>query len=92
MAASGVPCRYGDIDWNEVWKAKQERYNTARIAGDTSHDWDRKENADRYAAQSAGEFEKRIRMTLDGLSLSRTTRVLDIGAGPEPLLSRSRCR
>ncbi|MGA7797031.1 MAG: class I SAM-dependent methyltransferase [Methanoregula sp.] len=85
MAASGVPCRYGDIDWNEVWKAKQERYNTARIAGDTSHDWDRKENADRYAAQSAGEFEKRIRMTLDGLSLSRTTRVLDIGAGPGTL-------
>ena len=54
-------------------------------AGDTSHDWDRKENADRYAAQSAGEFEKRIRMTLDGLSLSRTTRVLDIGAGPGTL-------
>ena len=67
----------GDIDWNEVWKAREDRYDAARIAGDTSHDWDKKENADRYAAQSAGEFEKRIRMTLDGLSVNRT----DKGAG-----------
>ena len=92
MAASGVPCRYGDIDWNEVWKAKQERYDTARIAGDTSHDWDRKENADRYAAQSAGEFEKRIRMTLDGLSLAVRHGCWTSVPGREPLLSRSRCR
>ena len=76
-----------DVDWNEVWKARQDRYDSTRIAKDTSHDWDKKENADRYAAQSAGEFEKRIRMTLDGLSVSRTTKVLDIGAGPGRLRS-----
>jgi SAM-dependent methyltransferase len=85
MAGPVIHAEYDDIDWNEIWKARQDRYDAARIAGDTSHDWDRKENADRYAAQSAGEFEKRIRMTLDGLSLSRTTRVLDIGAGPGTL-------
>jgi SAM-dependent methyltransferase len=74
-----------DIDWNEAWKARQDRYDSARIAGDTSHDWDRKENADRYAASSEGEYKKRIRITLDGLSVSRTTRVLDIGSGPGTL-------
>jgi SAM-dependent methyltransferase len=85
MTSPVPPGAYTNIDWNEVWKARQERYDAARITGDTSHDWDRKKNADRYAAQSGGEFEKRIRMTLNGLSLSRTTRVLDIGAGPGTL-------
>ena len=53
MAGPVIHTEYGDIDWNEVWKARQDRNDAARIAGDTSHDWDRKENADRYAAQSA---------------------------------------
>ena len=75
----------GDIDWNEVWKARQDRYDAAQIAGDTSHDWDKKENADRYAANSTGEYDRRIRMTLDDLSVNRTTRVLDIGSGPGTL-------
>ncbi|HVP95756.1 class I SAM-dependent methyltransferase [Methanoregula sp.] len=84
--AGSVPCgNFGDIDWNEVWKARQDRSDAARIAGDTSHDWDRKENAERYAAQSRGEFEKRIQMTLDDLADGPSTRVLDIGAGPGTL-------
>jgi SAM-dependent methyltransferase len=85
MNAPVPPGAYGVIDWNEVWKARQERYDASRITGDTSHDWDRKENAERYAVQSAGEFEKRIRMTLDGLTVNPSTRVLDIGAGPGTL-------
>ena len=85
MTAPVPPGAYGDSDWNEIWKARQERYDASRIAGDTSHDWDRKENAERYAAQSAGEFEKRIRMTLDDLTVDPSTRVLDIGAGPGTL-------
>ena len=85
MTAPVPPGAYGNIDWNEIWKARQERYDASRIAGDTSHDWDRKENAERYAAQSAGEFEKRIRMTLDDLTVNPSTRVLDIGAGPGTL-------
>ena len=76
---------YGDINWNEVWKVRQDRHESVRIALDTSHDWDKKENAARYAAQSAGEFEKRIRMTLDDLAVDHSTRVLDIGAGPGTL-------
>jgi len=85
MTAPVPPGAYGNIDWNEIWKARQERYDASRIAGDTSHDWDRKENAERYSAQSAGEFEKRIRMTLDDLTVNPSTRVLDIGAGPGTL-------
>lgn len=85
MTAPVPPAEYGDTDWNEVWKARQDRADSSRIAGDTSHDWDRKENAERYAAQSAGEFEKRIRMTLGDLAVNPSTRVLDIGAGPGTL-------
>ena len=73
------------MDWNEVWKARQDRYDAARIAGDTSHDWDKKENAERYAAQSTGEFDKRVRMTIDDLAPAPSMRVLDIGAGPGTL-------
>jgi SAM-dependent methyltransferase len=85
MAEPALSCKYGDIDWNEVWKARQDQHETARIALDTSHDWDKKENATRYAAQSVGEFETRIRMTLDDLVVNSSTRVLDIGAGPGTL-------
>ncbi len=85
MPGPVFPRDCSDVDWNEVWKARQVWHDAARIKGDTSHDWDKKENADRYAAGSDGEFQKRIRMTLDGLSVSQTTRVLDIGAGPGTL-------
>jgi len=85
MTGPALPCNYGDIDWNEVWKAKQDRYEGARIPGDSSHDWNKKENAERYASQSEGEFEKRIRLTLAGLSVNRSTRILDIGSGPGTL-------
>jgi SAM-dependent methyltransferase len=85
MAEPVHPTEYEDIDWNEIWRARQDRYDAARITGDTSHDWDKRENADRYAAQSAGEFKKRIRMTLDDLEVGPSTRVLDIGAGPGTL-------
>ncbi|MFZ0004805.1 MAG: methyltransferase domain-containing protein [Methanoregula sp.] len=85
MAGSIIPIACSDVDWNEVWKAQQARHDATRIREDTSHDWDKKENADRYAAGSDGEFQKRIRITLEGLSVNRTTRVLDIGAGPGTL-------
>ncbi len=85
MAGAVIPTECGDVDWNEIWKRQQARHDAARIREDTSHNWDKKENADRYAAGSDGEFRKRIRMTLDGLSVSSTTRVLDIGAGPGTL-------
>jgi len=85
MVTADYPGDCSTIDWNEVWKSRQDRYDAAHIPGDTSHDWNRKENADRYAANSLGEYERRIRVTLDGLLVSRTTRVLDIGAGPGTL-------
>ncbi len=74
-----------DTDWNEIWKERQERHESTKIADDPSHNWNDRKNADRYAAHSAGEYDRRIRMTLDGLSVCSTTRVLDIGAGPGTL-------
>jgi len=86
MTSPDISTDYGDIDWNEVWKARQDRFDSTTIPGDTSHDWHKKENAERYASQSeGGEFEKRIKMTLAGFNVNSSTRVLDIGAGPGTL-------
>ncbi|MDD1686208.1 class I SAM-dependent methyltransferase [Methanoregula sp.] len=88
-----VPGR-ADPDWNEIWKLRQKRHDSVRIPDDPSHDWNRKENAERYDANSRREYDSRIRITLDGLDLTRESRVLDIGAGPGtlaiPLASRVR--
>ncbi|MDD1694991.1 MAG: class I SAM-dependent methyltransferase [Methanoregula sp.] len=83
-----------DPDWNEVWKNRQKYHELSKAADDPSHNWDKKENAERYDANSRGEYDPRIRMTIDGLDVSRDSRVLDIGAGPGtlaiPLASRVR--
>jgi SAM-dependent methyltransferase len=75
----------GNPDWNEVWKERQRLHESIRIPNDPSHDWSRKENAERYDANSRAEYDARIRITLDGLKVDRTSRVLDIGAGPGTL-------
>jgi len=79
-------------DWNEIWKCRQALHETSRITEDRTHNWDRRENAERYDANSRSEYDARIRMTLDGLTVTRDSRVLDIGAGPGtlaiPLASR----
>jgi SAM-dependent methyltransferase len=72
-------------DWNEVWKERQRLHESVRIPDDPSHDWNRKENAERYDANSRAEYDARIRLTLEGLVVDRTSRVLDIGAGPGTL-------
>ncbi|MDD1690089.1 MAG: class I SAM-dependent methyltransferase [Methanoregula sp.] len=81
-------------DWNEVWKFRQKQHELSKASDDPSHDWNRKENAERYDANSRREYDDRIRLTIDGLDISRDSRVLDIGAGPGtlavPLASRVR--
>lgn len=84
MSGSPLPA-YGDIDWNEVWKARQQRHAASSKSEDTTHNWDRKKNAERYNAGSKGEFDPRVKMTLAGLAISRQSRVLDIGSGPGTL-------
>jgi SAM-dependent methyltransferase len=76
---------YGDIDWNEVWKARQERHESSKHFDDPSHNWDREENAKRYDTSSRSDYDSRVKTTLAGLPLNRSLRVLDIGAGPGTL-------
>jgi SAM-dependent methyltransferase len=81
MSPAPAPA-YGDIDWNEVWKARQERHESSKHFDDPSHNWDRRENAERYSAGSTGGYDARVRMTIAGLDITPQSRVLDIGAGP----------
>jgi SAM-dependent methyltransferase len=52
---------------------------------DPTHDWDKKENAQRYNENSKNEYDARVMMTIKGLRITRKSRVLDIGAGPGTL-------
>ena len=84
MPRNGSP-EYGEIDWNSVWKARQLRHEAAKKFEDPTHNWDRKENAERYNDSSKGEFDARVMMTIAGLKINRRSRVLDIGSGPGTL-------
>ena len=84
MSPAPAPA-YGDVDWNEVWKARQERHESSKHFDDPSHNWDRRENAERYRTGSKGEYDPRVRMTVAGLDITFRSRVLDIGAGPGTL-------
>jgi SAM-dependent methyltransferase len=74
-----------DPDWNEIWKARQSRHESSRILDDPSHNWDKKENAERYEENSREAHDPRIQLILNGLTFDHRTRVLDIGAGPGTL-------
>jgi SAM-dependent methyltransferase len=82
---TGSRAKFGELDWNRVWKALQDRHVASEKFHDPTHNWDKKANAKRYSEGSKGEFDARIRMTIDGLPLTKETRVLDIGAGPGTL-------
>ena len=71
-----------DPDWNEIWKERQRRQESTKLAGDPSHNWDKKENAERYDANARSKYDDRVQRTIASLPLSRDARVLDIGAGP----------
>jgi len=79
------PDTLADVEWNEVWKARMRRHETTKSFDDPSHNWNRRENAERYYRSSQGEYDKRVKLTLDGLGLHRDMRVLDIGSGPGTL-------
>ena len=82
---AGSRAKYGELDWNEVWKARQKRHASSEKFSDPTHNWDKKANAKRYSEGSKGEFDARIQMTIAGLPLTKKTRILDIGAGPGTL-------
>jgi ubiquinone/menaquinone biosynthesis C-methylase UbiE len=74
-----------DADWNEIWKARQLRHESSKHFDDPSHNWNRKENAERYDTNSRSRYDERVNVTIRGLDIDRTSRVLDIGAGPGTL-------
>jgi SAM-dependent methyltransferase len=72
-------------DWNEVWKARQSLHELSKHFDDPSHNWNKRENAERYDSTSRSEYDDRVKITIAGLDIPKNSRVLDIGAGPGTL-------
>ena len=81
-----------DPDWNEIWKARQSLHESSKHFDDPSHNWNRRENAERYDSTSRCKYDDRVMTTINGLDINENSHVLDIGAGPGtlaiPLASR----
>jgi len=74
-----------DLDWNEIWKERQKRHDSSKLFNDPSHNWNKRENAERYDTSSRSEYDDRVKITIAGLDITKNSRVLDIGAGPGTL-------
>jgi SAM-dependent methyltransferase len=74
-----------DPDWNAIWKLRQELHESSKVADDPSHDWNKKENAERYDKNAKSKYDDRVRTTIEALDITQYSRVLDIGAGPGTL-------
>jgi ubiquinone/menaquinone biosynthesis C-methylase UbiE len=74
-----------DPDWNEIWKARQHLHESSRHSDDPSHNWNKRENAERYDSTSRIGYDDRVVTSINGLDISREYRILDIGSGPGTL-------
>jgi len=72
-------------DWNDIWKARQSLHESSKHFNDPSHNWNRRDNAERYDSTSRSEYDDRVMTTVRGLDINKNSRVLDIGAGPGTL-------
>lgn len=79
------PAPLCDPDWNEIWKQRQALQESSKGPGDPTHNWNKKENAERYDANARSEYDDRVRRTIASLPITPDARVLDIGAGPGTL-------
>ncbi len=79
------PAPVCDPDWNGIWKERQRLHESAKLPGDSSHNWNRKENAERYDTNARSEYDDRVQRTIAALPVAKDDRVLDIGAGPGTL-------
>jgi SAM-dependent methyltransferase len=79
------PAPFCDPDWNEIWKQRQALQESSKGPGDPTHNWNKKENAERYDASARSEYDDRVRRTIASLPISPDAQVLDIGAGPGTL-------
>ena len=73
-----------NIDWNEVWMQKMEAQKRASLNTDCESIWQKKESARRFW-EMARKQKDRIEKTMQGMTLTPDSRVLDIGAGPGTL-------
>ena len=86
---SAIPVHLLDeIDWNEIWKAQQQRHEFSKHFNDPTHNWSQRENAERYDSSSHTLYDARVKTTIAGLLLTKKMTVLDIGAGPVHLRFR----
>ncbi|NMB78699.1 MAG: class I SAM-dependent methyltransferase [Methanomicrobiales archaeon] len=76
------PAPVYETDWTEIWKYRQGLQESTRTHSDSSHNWDKKENAERYDRNASGRYDDRVKRTIEALPLTPHSRVLDIGAGP----------
>ncbi len=76
---------WNDVDWNEIWKERQKLHELSKHSDDQSHNWNKRENAERYDSSSRSECDDRVQITIAGLDITKKSRVLDIGAGPGTL-------
>jgi SAM-dependent methyltransferase len=74
-----------DPDWGEIWKQRQRLQESEKLHEDKSHDWSKKENAERYDANARSDYDERVKATIASLGTGKDMRVLDIGAGPGTL-------
>jgi SAM-dependent methyltransferase len=72
-------------DWNEIWKKRQNLHELSKVSDDPTHNWNNRENAERYDLNSHNEYDDRVKITLAGLDIGKNSRVLDIGSGPGTL-------
>jgi len=84
MCPAPAPSR-DDVNWNEIWKARQRLHESSKHYDDPSHNWNKRENAERYDSTSRSEYDDRVKITIAGLHITKNSRVLDIGAGPGTL-------
>lgn len=73
------------VDWTEIWKERQKLHELSKHSDDQSHNWNKRENAERYDSSSRSECDDRVQITIAGLDITKKSRVLDIGAGPGTL-------
>jgi SAM-dependent methyltransferase len=60
-------------------------HESSKHSNDPTHNWDKRENAERYDSTSRSEYDDRVRITIACLDITKNSRVLDIGAGPGTL-------
>ncbi|MDP2796959.1 MAG: class I SAM-dependent methyltransferase [Methanoregula sp.] len=84
MSAAPIPLN-SDPDWNGIWRARQVLHESSKHHDDPSHNWNKRENAERYDSTSRSEYDERVETTIHGLAITKESRVLDIGAGPGTL-------